>query len=102
VINTKTKSNLGRKWFTKAADLHHSAPLTNSFRAETWRQELKSGAWRSAAHWIAPHGLLVVYVFLYNPRPSAHGEQLATKSWAPLYLLLIKKLYHRQAIGQYD
>ena len=53
---------LGKKGFIQFTILYYSPSLrevrTNRNRAGTWRQELMQWPWRSAAYWLAPHGLL--------------------------------------------
>ena len=48
--------------------------VRNLNKAGTWRQELMQGPWRSAAYWLAPHGLLsLLFVCLFIIRSFIHS-----------------------------
>ena len=54
----------------------------NSNREETWSQELMQRPCRSAAYWLAPHGLLSL---LTEPRTTSPVVAPTTMGWALLH-----------------
>jgi hypothetical protein len=60
VIKTMTKGNLGREvyFFLQLKSFIEGSWDRNSSRTGTWRQELMQRPRRSAAYWLALHGLL--------------------------------------------
>jgi hypothetical protein len=68
MVNTKTKSNLRRKWFVSPYSLPSmimGRKLRNTSKPGTWNQELKQKPWRNLAYWLALHSLLglISYAF---------------------------------------
>jgi hypothetical protein len=63
-----TKGIMGRKGFILLTVSYEkqfiikSSECKNSIRAGTWRQELMQRPWRGAASWLAPHGLLSLFL----------------------------------------
>lgn len=73
---TKTKRSKQRKtWGWKGLrfyiTVHHQRKDRNPNSARAWRQELIQRPWRGAAHGLAPHDLL--NIFLIEPRATRPG-----------------------------
>jgi hypothetical protein len=72
-----TKISLGRKGFIRLTLPQHCSSQeevrtgTGARLTGMWRQELRLRAWRGAALWLAPHGLLSLLSYRtqdYQPR----------------------------------
>lgn len=63
-----------------------------------WRQELMLRPQRSAAHWLAPHGLLSL--LFYGTRTAGPGMASPTMNWALPDQLLIMKMPYSWILGR--
>jgi hypothetical protein len=75
--------------------VHHPRKLLQELRAGTWTQDLMQKTWKSAAHWLAPYGLLDLFSYgTQNPqfRGSSAHSVLAIPQQSS-----IKKMHQRLA-----
>ena len=95
-----TKSNLGKKGFVSAlrsisASITEGSQARNAKKAGIWRQELIQRPWRSAAYWLALHGLLIL--FPYRTQDRQCRGSTAHIVLAHPNLSSIKKMHYRLA-----
>ena len=77
-------------WLVLSLFIIEGSQDRNSNRAGTWRQELMQRPWSSAAHWLAPHGL--IRLLSYRTQDHQIRDGTTHHGLGPPHQSLVKKM----------